>query len=177
MADVQAAKRYAQAVFAIARESGAIAAWRSDLNDIASVLAESGLAPILADGKRPLTERQALIDQVLEIQPAAANLAKLLVQKARTGEARALADAFTAMADAEEGRAKAVVTTAVELSPEQLQAIEAELSRSVGKNVEAVTTVDPSIVGGLVVRLGDKLLDGSVRPRLQVLRRELQGAR
>lgn len=177
MADVQAGKRYAQAAFAIARDGNAVAAWRSDLNDVAEVLAESGLAPVLADPKVPLDRRLSLVERTLDISPLALNLAKLLVQKGRSADARAVADAFGRMADEHEGIAHAEVTTAVELSAEKVAEIEKQLSAQVGKTVKASARVDPTILGGVVVRVGDQLVDGSVRTRLKRLRRELEGAR
>jgi F-type H+-transporting ATPase subunit delta len=81
------------------------------------------------------------------------------------------------MADDHEGIAHAQVTTAVELAPAQLDAIAQQIGAAVGKQVRATGSVDPGIVGGIVVRVGDKLVDGSVRTRLKQLRRELEGAR
>ncbi|MCZ2111166.1 MAG: ATP synthase F1 subunit delta [Dehalococcoidia bacterium] len=176
MADVQAAKRYAQAAFDIARDQGTIATWRAELADVASVLTDSEAAPVLADGRIPLDRRLGMVGRVLDVSPLVLNLAKLLVQKGRTSEARAVADAFDRMADEHAGIAHAEVTTAVELSPDELTAIESRLSASLGKRVRAVGTVDSAIIGGVIVRVGDQLVDGSVRSRLQRLRRELEGA-
>lgn len=177
MADVAAAKRYAQAAFDIAKSDGAIAAWRLELDDVAAVLSTSDLAPRLADGRVPLDARYAMIDRVLDVSPKALNLAKLLVQKGRSLDAKAVATAFGRMADEHEGIAHAQVTTAVELSADQLDAIATRLSSSLGKSVRATAVVDPGIVGGVVVRVGDRLVDGSVRTRLKRLRRELEGVR
>lgn len=177
MADLQAAKRYAQAAFGIARDAGTIATWRGQLNDVASVLSESGLAPVLADSRVPVDQRAALVERVLDVEPMVLNLARLLVAKGRSGEARAVAEAFGRMADDHEGIAHAQVTTAVELAPAQLEAIAQQIGAAVGKQVRATGSVDPGIVGGIVVRVGDKLVDGSVRTRLKQLRRELEGAR
>jgi F-type H+-transporting ATPase subunit delta len=177
MADLQAAKRYAQAAFGIARDAGTIATWRGQLNDVASVLSESGLAPALADSRVPVDQRAALVERVLDVEPMVLNLARLLVAKGRSGEARAVAEAFGRMADDHEGIAHAQVTTAVELAPAQLEAIAQQIGAAVGKQVRATGSVDPGIVGGIVVRVGDKLVDGSVRTRLKQLRRELEGAR
>ena len=118
-----------------------------------------------------------MLDRVLEVQPLVLNLAKLLVTKGRSLDARAVADAFGHMADESEGIGHAEVTTAVELTPAQLVAIEQQLSTSTGQSIRAVGFVDPRILGGLVVRIGDRLVDGSVRTRLRQLRRELEGAR
>lgn len=177
MADLQAAKRYAQAAFQIASEQGAIAAWRAELNDVASVLSDSQAAGVIADGRVPLARRLEMVDRALDVSPLAKNLAKLLVQKGRSGEARAVSDAFGRMADEAEGIAHARVTTAVELTADQLAGIERRLGESLGKRVRAVGTVDPNIVGGVVVQVGDRLVDGSVRTQLQRLRRELEGVR
>lgn len=177
MADLQAARRYAQAAFGIARDTGAIATWRTELNDVATVLAESGLAPIFSDTRVPIDQRLAMVERTLDVSPMVLNLAKLLVTKGRAGEARAVAEAFGRLADDYEGIAHAEVTTAVELAPAQLDAIAQKIGQSLGKQVRVTGTVDPGIVGGVVVRVGDKLVDGSVRTRLKRLRRELEGAR
>jgi F-type H+-transporting ATPase subunit delta len=177
VADLQAAKRYAQAAFAIALESGTIASWRTDLGDIAAVLAESDAAGSFADGRIPLQQRLAMVERVLDVQPLALNLAKLLVSKGRSADARAVADAFGRMADEQEGIVHARITAAVDLSPQQVAGIEQRLSSSLGRRVQVTPAVDPGIVGGLVVRVGDRMVDGSVRTRLKRLRRELEGAR
>ncbi len=177
MADLQAARRYAQAAFQIASEQGTVDTWRAELGDVASVLAESDVAAVFADDRVPMEQREAMVERILDVSPMVLNLAKLLVQKARAAEARAVANAFERMADDAAGIAHAQVTTAVPLSSEQLTAIETQLSTSLGKSVRARGNVDPSIIGGLVVRVGDKLVDGSIRTRLKQLRRELEGAR
>ena len=178
MADPQAAKRYAQAAFSLAEEAGpaSFASWRADLDDIAQVLAESALAPVLADSRLPVEQRQALAARALDVQPLALNLARVLIAKKRSLEARYVATSFGEMVDAREGIAHARVTTAVELTAEQVNGISSRLGQSLNKRVIATTVVDPSIIGGVVVRVGDKLLDGSIRTRLGRLRRELKGA-
>ncbi|MGB4861102.1 MAG: F0F1 ATP synthase subunit delta [Tepidiformaceae bacterium] len=177
MAEVAAAKRYAQAAFDIARDNGTVATWRTELADVASVLSDSELAPVLADGKLPVESRIAMLERVLRVSPLVMNLAKLLVQKGRSLDARWVASAFERMADDHEGLAHAQVTTAVELSGAQLDDIATRLSTSLGKEVRATGLVDPSIVGGVVIKVGDKLVDGSVKTRLRRLRRELEGVR
>lgn len=177
MADPQAAKRYAQAAFELAAEAGTVETWRSELADVATVLTDSQLAPVLADTKVPVERRLAMLERALAVSPLVLNLARLLVSKGRSLDARAVADAFGRMADEQQGIAHASVTTAVSLSTEQLTAIETQLSATLHKQVKATAVVDPGIIGGVVVRVGDKLVDGSVRTRLKRLRLELEGAR
>lgn len=173
----EAAKRYAQAAFGLAVESGSIDQWRAELNDIAEVLAESQLARHLSDGKVPVAERLALVDRVLDVRPLAINLAKLLVQRGRPLAAREVADAFNRLADEHQGIAHAQITTAVDLDVGQVAEIERKLSDETGKAVKATVAVDPTLVGGMIIRIGDKLLDSSVRTRLRMLRRQLEGIR
>ncbi len=179
MADRQAAKRYAQAAFAIARDSGSdgMASWRSDLDDIAVVLTESDAVGYFAAPRVAVAERQETLARVLDVSPLALNLAKLLITKGRTLEAREIADAFNELADEHEGLAQAEITTAVPLQPDQVAAIEQRLGEALGKEITATASVDADIIGGVVIRIQDHLIDGSVRSRLKQLRQDLSGAR
>jgi F-type H+-transporting ATPase subunit delta len=177
MADYQAGKRYARAVFDIARDTGTIPQWRAELDDIATVLADSELAPVFADGRLAAERRQAIAERVLDVSPAAMNLAKLLIAKGRSPEARAVVQAFNRMADDHEGIAYADVTTAVPLTDAQVRTIAERLGEELNLRVNVEPSVDPSIVGGMVVRVGDRIIDGSLRTRLRELRRELVSAR
>lgn len=176
MADRQAAKRYAQATFAIARDGDAIAQWRADLDDVAAVLADSDAAGWFAAPRVPLAERQAAVERVLDVSRLALNLAKLLIAKGRTLEAREIADAFGRLADEHEGLAQARITTAVPLESDQVAAMEQRLGEALGKQITATAAVDADIIGGVVLRIDDHLIDGSVRTRLRRMRQELSGA-
>lgn len=176
MADRQAAKRYAQAAFAIARDGDAVAQWRADLDDVAAVLVDSDAAGWFAAPRVPVAERQAALERALEVGPLALNLAKLLIAKGRTPEAREVADAFNRLADEHEGLAQAEITTAVPLQDDQVAAMEQRLGEALGKQITATAGVDSDIIGGVVLRIDDHLIDGSVRTRLRRLRQELSGA-
>ena len=176
MADRQAAKRYAQAAFAIARDGEAFAQWRTDLDDVATVLAESDAAAWFAAPRVAVADRQAAVERTLDVGPLALNLARLLIAKGRTFEAREIADAFNRLADEHEGLAQAEITTAVPLQPDEVAAMEQRLGEALGKQMTATATVDTDIIGGVVLRIDDHLIDGSVRSRLKRLRRELSGA-
>lgn len=175
-ADSAAAKRYAQAAFELAVESGTIAEWRADLEDIASVLTDSQLAGWLADRNVPVEERLNAVQRILDVQPLALNLAKLLVQRFRSRDARAIVTSFAALADTHDGIVDAQVTTAVPIDGDQSLRIEQQISSAIGKRIRLTTAVDPAILGGLVIRVGDQLVDGSVRSRLKTLKKQLEGA-
>jgi F-type H+-transporting ATPase subunit delta len=177
MANEQVAKRYAQAVFGIAVDQETIPRWRADLDDIAIVLSESEASPILADSRVSLARREEMVGRILDVQPLALNFARVLLQKGRSLEARAIGDAFGRMADEHQGIVHAQLTSAFDLTAEQVSTIEQRLSTETGKTVKATTLTDPSILGGLIIRIGDTLIDGSIRTRLKRLRRELEGAR
>ncbi|OAI39700.1 hypothetical protein AYO38_07220 [bacterium SCGC AG-212-C10] len=169
----EAAKRYAQAVFEIAVESGDFTGWRSYLDDVATVLTESQVATYFADAKTPLDERLAAVSRVLDLPEVALNFARVLVANGRSRDARAVEKAYTVMADAHAGIVHAQLTTAVPLDQAQVSAIESQLGAALGKSVHATAVVDPTVIGGIIVRVGDKLIDGSVRSRLKLLRRDL----
>ncbi len=176
MAGDNAARRYAQAVFEIAREGGTIAAWRNELADLATALGNEQFAAWLSDERIALEERSAAVGRVLDVSPLALNLAKLLVSRGRAGDAPAVAEAFNRLADAHDGIEDAMITTAVPLSAEQQERITQQLSGSLGKKIRMTAAVDPSLLGGVIVRVGDRLVDGSVKTRLRLLRKELEGA-
>ncbi len=176
MASEEAARRYAQAVLQIAVDDQTIDQWRQELADIAAVLADSELGPVLADDRIPVEDREKMIERVLDLSPKALNLAKLLVRRGRSRGARFVEHAYIRMADALQGRVQAEVTAAVELSPEQIGNIESRLSQELDKRVSVKANFDPGLIGGIIIRVGDQLTDGSVRTRLRRLHRQLEGA-
>src|SRR4051794_2488836 len=99
----EAAKRYAQAAFEIASETGDFNAWRGYLSDVATVLSDSQLASYFGDPKNPLDDRLRAVDRVLDLPPVALNLAKVLVSNGRSHQARAVEQAYCEMADAHAG--------------------------------------------------------------------------
>ncbi len=104
------------------------------------------------------------------------NLAKLLVAKGRTGLAPQIAAAFAQLVEEHQGIARARVITAVPLSDRERDAIAADLRQRTGRNVVLDAAVDPALLGGIVVQIGDRLIDGSTRARLEALKRHLVGA-
>lgn len=171
-----AAKRYAQAAFAVALEKGDAGRWIGDLDALSELVAQPEAAAVLQSDRVPVVEKERLLKAALpDVDPAVLNLARLLVAKRRIRLAGQVREEFGDLLDAHEGRARATVTTAVPLSGEQKADVAARLSQITGKTVSVEPVVDPAIVGGLVARVGDTLIDGSTRSRLVALKKSLQG--
>lgn len=171
------AKRYAAAVFELAREQGDFDEWASELDTLATVLSNPEVEAVLANTRVRSQEKDALLRHLLAgLRPAAINLARLLVANRRVSYAPAIRDAYRAKLDEQRGIVHARVTTAVPLSEQEKERLADRLAEITGGRVELEAAVDPAILGGLIVRIGDRLIDGSTRAKLLALRRRLQGA-
>jgi len=172
-----AAKRYAQAALAVALEHGEPERWTADLAALAALMAEPEAAALLESDRVSDAEKDALLAAALpEVSPRAMNLARLLVAKRRTALAGQIGREFQTLLDEHRGVARAAVTTAVSLSDKQVEEVATRLSQITGKQVSVEPRVDPAILGGLIARVGDTLIDGSTQSRLLALKKELRGA-
>jgi F-type H+-transporting ATPase subunit delta len=170
------AKRYAQAAFEIARGRNTLEQWATDLALVGTVMTDPQAAAILSSTKVALADRYRLLEAILEgIDPLVMNLARLLVAKGRVGIASQVAEAYRDLVDEHSGIAHARVVTAVPLADAEQRAVEERLGQVMGKKVIAHLEVEPAIVGGLVARVGDRLIDGSTRSKLLALRGTLEG--
>ncbi len=171
-----AAKRYAQAAFEIARERDSLEEWATDLALVGTVMTDPQAAAILSSTKVALADRYRLLEAILEgIDPLVMNLARLLVAKGRVGIVSQVAEAYRDLVNEHSGIAHARVVTAVPLADAERRVVEEKLSQITGKKVIAHLEVEPAIVGGLVARVGDRLIDGSTRSKLLALKRNLAG--
>ena len=171
------AKRYAQAVFEIAREQNTFDQWLADLARLATLAEDPSFQLIMASPRVRIDQKTEILQERLEgVSPLARNLAQLLVVKGRVEIIPALLQECRRLVDTHRGVVHARVTTAVPLEPAAEEAVARQLAQLTGKQIVLTAEVDPRIVGGLVARLGDTLIDGSTRGRLENLRRELAGA-
>ena len=169
------ARRYAQAVFEIASESNELERWLDDLTQLADSITNDEFRQTLAAPRISMAQKEALIRESMgsSVGPLALNLMALLTSRGQVGMLPGIADRFQEMLDAHQGVERAEVVSAVSLTGEQQQQVTQMLNELSGKDVRLTTRVDPEILGGLVIRVGDKVMDGSARTRLQNMRREL----
>ncbi len=171
-----AARRYAQAAFQIAEEKGEIEPWRSDLRKVVSTLSDPGLAAILESPKVHFEEKAQLIRRCLPgVRDLILNLVYLLIVRRRFRLLSEILVEYERLADVHQGIEHAEVTTAVPLDRETEGRIRERLARLTGKKVMVSTKVDPELIGGFIARVGDELVDGSLRTRLRELREGLLG--
>jgi F-type H+-transporting ATPase subunit delta len=169
-----AAKRYAQAVFSLAKERGTLDRWQADLSVLNEVLSDPLAEAYLGNPNFSAADKRAFFDKVLvNAQPEAKNLVQLLIQRHRLNIIPDLFRLYQEALLAERGIAIADVTTAEPLGPEEQQMVRAKLHGLIGKEIELRLHTDPSIIGGIVARVGDQLIDGSVINQLRRLRARL----
>ena len=173
------ARRYAAAVFELAREEDDLDGWADRVQAVRSVLTSPQVAGLLANPSISGDRRRELVDAIGEQAfggREGLNLARLLAGARQTALIDDIADSFSAMVDQQQGRVRAIATTAIELSAADAERLQKDLAARLGKEVRLEVRVDPGIVGGLVLQVGDRVTDASVAARLRQLRRALATA-
>lgn len=169
------ARRYAGAIFEIARKQNTIDRTLDDVKGIAQVFAHRKLAYLLREPKIPVQRKETALRQALasKVLPTSLNLALLIVQRGLVNVMPKIATEFENLVLDYRNQAIAEVTTAAQLDEAQGSVVKKALEQKTGKTIIMQTRVDPSILGGVVARVGDQIIDGSVRNRLHVLRQDL----
>lgn len=171
------ARRYARAIFELALEKNELDRWRSDLEKVASLGQDATIAAYLENPKVHLDDKARLLSQTLgDINPLVLNLLYLLLARGRLNMLPDVAYEYQRLLDSHRGIERAEVTTAVPLGDEARLKLSRYLSDITGKKVLLEPEVDPGLIGGVVVRVAGKLLDGSTRGKLAALKREITGA-
>jgi F-type H+-transporting ATPase subunit delta len=170
------ARRYAQAVFEIALEKKELERWQTDLQKVAVAVSDSTLLAVLENPKIKLEEKSGLLSRILgDISPLTLNLVLLLIARAGIGMVGEIAGEYQRLLDAYRGIQAADVTTAVPLDDKDKRELAEKLGSLVDAKVSLKSEVDPGILGGIIARVGGKLLDGSTRSKLIALKKELVG--
>lgn len=173
------ARRYAKALFLVAKESDAVAAYRKELEEIAAAYAAE---PALRDGLNnpmyPVDVRAKVMEYLadgLGVDAVMRRFLLLLVDKKRSAVLPDIAESFAAMDDADRKVCKGTVTTAVQLDDELAERVRLALEKLTGKTVILESKTDPSILGGIVAKVGDLVLDGSLKTQLHELKESITG--
>jgi F-type H+-transporting ATPase subunit delta len=171
------ARRYARALFGMGVDGGNFEALGREIDEFAELLSSSPeLGQTLANPVFSGSEKRAVLAQLLPRvtpTPAVQRFVMLLLERGRIVLMPAIARAYRDMMDLHLGRVRAKVTSAQPLDAGALDRVRKALERRTGKQVMLETAVDPALVGGLVARVGDLVLDGSVRTQLEDLRAKL----
>ena len=178
MSEENVARVYARALFDAAREAHVVEPVGRDLGDfVAALAASASLRDVLANPQVEASAKQrVLVEITREGQPLVANTLQLLLERDRFGLVAELREAYEALAATEADLVKVEVTSAMELTAAAREKITARVAEAAGRRVELAARVDPDIIGGLVLRVGDVIVDGSVQARIRQLRRRLATA-
>ena len=168
------AKRYAQAVFEIAREADSLEKWLSDLQEIAEMVGNEDILAFLTNAKVPFSERSKLISGYMEgVDPLALNLIYLIMSKGRLELLADILDEYRQLLDRNQGVEHAKVLTAIPLEDKEREIVINSLEQVAGKKLVVDARVDPTLIGGIIARIDGKLLDGSTRNKLNALKKDI----
>jgi F-type H+-transporting ATPase subunit delta len=167
---------YARAMFDVARAEGGLARIGDELFRFARALEGSDeLRSALTDPHLPAGRRQQIVEDLLggKADPSTVALVGMAVGTGRTRDLPAIIDSLVAMSAAEANKAVAEVRSAIELTDDQRSRLADAIGRATGKQVEVKVVIDSTVLGGIITTVGDTVLDGSVRNRLERLKQQL----
>ena len=172
---VAAARRYAEAAFEIGRADGTLDAWERDMATIGATMQHPELRALMQHPAVPFADKERVLRKVMGrgVASAPINLILLMIRRGRPGAIDRMIERFTELLRRHRGVALAEVRTALPLDDGQRAELVSRLRTLTGSQVEVDETVDPDLIGGIAVRIGDQLYDATVRSRLERLRARL----
>jgi F-type H+-transporting ATPase subunit delta len=173
------ARRYAKALFAVGKENESYEAYNESLQGVAGLYASKPeIVDALTNPLYPLDVREKVMTGLVDssgVEKVMGNFLILLVQKKRAEILPEIAEEFQIMVNEEKNVSHGSVISAVELSDELQANVQATLEKLTGKKVVLSTSVDPSLIGGIIAKVGDLVLDGSIRTQLAGLKDSIKG--
>ncbi|MGZ8250719.1 MAG: F0F1 ATP synthase subunit delta [Methylophilaceae bacterium] len=171
------ARPYATAVFRLAKEKSALAGWSDQLSLLAAIAGDAQMKALIDDPKLPSSELERLVLAVCDgkLSEQAVNLVKLLIENNRLVIVADIAAAYEELKAQDEGTLEAELTAAAQPTDAQVKALVKQLEAKFGKKVEAQVKLDPELIGGIKIVVGDTVIDASVRGQLQALAYTLKG--
>ena len=170
------ARPYAEAAFRLADAQGKLAEWSAALANLAAVAADERVRAAVGDPNLSAAKDAGLIISILtgKLSGDAENFVRVLAENGRLGVVTEIRAHFEALKNEREGTVDAEVYTAFEMDPGQLADLVSRLEKKVGRKVKARVSVDKSLIGGVKVVIGDKVIDGSARAQLSALENALK---
>ena len=169
-----AARRYAEAAFEVGRADKTLDTWQRDLDRLSAALGDEELREVIEHPAVPYADKERVLRRVVgDVSPEAINLVLLMIRRGRPGAIDRMVEHFGALVRRERGVALAEIRTALPLEEAQRAAVRERLHELTGDEIEINEVVDESLIGGITVRIGDRLYDASVRHRLERLRARL----
>ena len=173
------AKRYAKALFAIGKENGTYEAYSEALQALAELFTTNPeVEDALTNPLYPVDVKEKAMGSIIQAMDAdkvLGNFLNLLVEKKRAVILPEIAEAFQVMVDEDKNISHGTVISAIELNADLKSKIQSTLEKLTGKKVELTASVDPSIIGGIIAKVGDLVLDGSIRTQLASLKGSIKG--
>lgn len=177
MPTTAAARRYARALFQIAREDRRVSEVRNELDTVATLFDENeSLRDALLTPLHPVKERKAVLKSVCEasgISPTVANFYSFLIDQRRLVDFYGIREEYQRLADEDAGLMTAVVTSASPLDDRRKDRLRRALSERTGHEVQLDVQIDPTLIGGAIAKVGGMVFDGSLRTQLHRLRANL----
>ena len=179
MIDTTLAKRYAKALVEIGQEKDALDKYGQDLTALSELVETSrDFREVLINPVFTKEDKKRIADEVLakmETDPMVINFVNLLIDRKRIDQLAGIKNAFLEKVDEIRGITRGEVASAEALNEEQMGRLTDALSQISGKQVLVTAKVDPTLIGGLAARVGDKLFDGTIRTQLSQLKESLKG--
>jgi len=164
------ARPYAEAAFELAKAAGALAAWQEALDRLAAASRDPAMHECINDPRLTTTALAELFTAAAgELTPEQSNFLHILIDNRRLSVLPEISALFAELKNAQEGTREALVTSAFPLSDAQLMNLVAELERKFGCKIKANVKVDPELIGGVRIALGDQVIDASVRGKLNAM--------
>lgn len=177
MSDNISAEQHAKEIFKTALESNELNRWQSDLRKLANFARDTTLVALLENPKvSPDDKAKELSERLGETTPEVIKFFSEIISKGELSDIEDISYEYQKLVDSHrgiEGTENADITTAIPLDDEYTLSIARRLTSIIGKPVVVNATVDPELVGGIIIKVGDKVIDGSIRSKLANLKREI----
>lgn len=171
------AKRYSQAIFEIAKERNEFDEWQENLRQVSALAEDSEFVSVMENPKFPVDKKLKLLNvQLKDISTMALNLAYILTSKGKFDLITDIYIDYQKILDSYRGIEQAEIITAVPFDEKEKQHLAERLSTITGKKIVMTMQVDPDIIGGVIAKVGEKIIDGSTKSQLLAMKNEIASA-